>query len=81
VEPIRELERAGGMTELVLLMTMVAIAAALKFWLTPETARLQESPSVPGGRQTRRLRRIFAYHRVARALYVTNLGLGSHCSA
>src|SRR5438128_1676352 len=39
--PSANWKEQAGMTELVLLMTMVAIAAALTFWLTPETARLQ----------------------------------------
>ena len=66
-----------GMAELALLATMVVIVTTLVFWLTPETARLQEI--VFGA--TDDAKRIaydnfFAYHRVARALYITNLGLG-----
>jgi len=66
-----------GMTELVLLMTMVVIATVLAFWLTPETARLQE---IAFGTKDDAKRiaydNFFAYHRVARVLYMINLGLG-----
>lgn len=66
-----------SMTELVLLMTMVAIAAALTFWLTPETARLQEIAfSAKEDAKRAAYDEFFVYHRVARALYVLNLGLG-----
>ncbi len=66
-----------GMTELVLLMTMVAIAAALTFWLTPETARLQGIAfSATEDAKRAAYDEFFAYHRAARALYVINLGLG-----
>ncbi|MEK6695505.1 MAG: DUF4149 domain-containing protein [Nitrospirota bacterium] len=66
-----------GMAELALLATMVVIVATLVFWLTPETARLQEI--VFGAKDdAKRIAydNFFAYHRVARALYITNLGLG-----
>ncbi len=66
-----------SMTELVLLMTMVAIAAALTFWLTPETARLQEI-AFGAKDDAKRIAydNFFAYHQVARALYIINLGMG-----
>jgi hypothetical protein len=66
-----------SMTELVLLMTMVAIAATLTFWLTPETARLQEIAfSAKDDAKRVAYDNFFAYHRIARALYLINLGLG-----
>ena len=67
----------GSVIELVLLMTMVAIATALTFWLTPETARLQEI-AFGAKEDAKRIAydNFFAYHRVARALYIINLGLG-----
>ena len=66
-----------GMTELALLATMVVFVTVLVFWLTPETTRLQEIAF--GARDdARRIAydNFFAYHRVARALYIINLGLG-----
>jgi hypothetical protein len=66
-----------SMTELVLLMTMVAIAATLTFWLTPETARLQGIAfSAKSDAKRVAYDNFFAYHRIARALYLINLGLG-----
>ena len=66
-----------GMTELVVLMTMVAIAAALTFWLTPETARLQGIAfSAKEDVKRAAYDEFFTYHRVARVLYLINLGLG-----
>ena len=66
-----------GMAELVLLALMVVIATVLAFWLTPETARLQ---TIAFGAKDDAKRiaydNFFAYHRVARALYIVNLGLG-----
>ena len=75
--PSANWKEQAGMTELVLLMTMVAIAAALTFWLTPETARLQ-GIAFSATEEAKRTAydAFFAYHRVARALYVINLGLG-----
>lgn len=66
-----------GMMELVLLTTMVAFVTILWFWLTPETARLQEI-AFGAKDDAKRLAydNFFAYHRVARALYIINLGLG-----
>lgn len=66
-----------GMTELALLTTMVIIATTLAFWLTPETVRLQELAF--GAKEAAKrvaYDEFFAYHRVARALYIINLGLG-----
>ena len=66
-----------SMTELVLLMPMIAIASALIFWLTPETVRLQELAfSAPEASKRAAYDTFFIYHRVARALYIINLGLG-----
>jgi hypothetical protein len=66
-----------GMSELVLLTTMVAVATVLTFWLTPETARLQ-GIAFEAKEDAKRIAydNFFAYHRVARALYIINLGLG-----
>lgn len=66
-----------GMTELVLLATMVLIATALAFWLTPETTRLQEAAfSAKADAKRAAYDEFFVYHRVARALYMLNFGLG-----
>ena len=66
-----------GITELALLATMVVIAMALTFWLTPETARLQELAfSAKEDAKRAAYDGFFVYHRVARALYIVNLGLG-----
>ena len=66
-----------GMAELTLLATMAVIATTLVFWLTPETARLQEIVfGATGDAKRIAYDNFFAYHRVARALYITNLGLG-----
>jgi hypothetical protein len=66
-----------GATELALLATMVLIAATLVFWLTPETVRLQELAFGAKAEAKRAAYdEFFVYHRVARALYVLNLGLG-----
>ena len=66
-----------GVAELALLATMVIIAATLAFWLTPETARLQGIAfSATEDAKRAAYDEFFAYHRVARALYVINLGLG-----
>jgi len=66
-----------GMTELVLLATMVVFVTVLWFWLTPETARLQEI-AFEAKDDAKRIAydNFFTYHRVARALYIINLGLG-----
>ena len=66
-----------GMTEPALLATMVVIATVLTFWLTPETTRLQEL-AFSAKDEAKRVAydNFFAYHRVARGLYVINLGLG-----
>jgi cytochrome bd-type quinol oxidase subunit 2 len=66
-----------GMSELVLLTTMVAVATVLTCWLTPETARLQGIAF--GAKDDAKhiaYDNFFTYHRVARALYIINLGLG-----
>jgi len=66
-----------GMAELALQATMVVIVMALWFWLTPETARLQEIAFVAKENAKRiAYDNFFAYHRVARTLYIINLGLG-----
>ncbi len=66
-----------SMTELVLLMTMVTIAAALTFWLTPETAHLQGLAfTATAEAKGAAYDEFFLYHRWARALYILNLGLG-----
>jgi len=66
-----------GMTELVLLVTMVVVAMTLTFWLTPETTRLQELAfSAKEEAKRAAYDEFFVYHRVARALYILNLGLG-----
>lgn len=66
-----------GMAELALLATMVVIVTVLWFWLTPETTRLQEIAfgATDDGKRIA-YENFFAYHRVARALYIINLGLG-----
>ena len=66
-----------GMTELVMLGVMLLIATALTFWLTPETVRLQ-SLAFSANEEAKRAAydEFFVYHRVARALYILNLGLG-----
>jgi hypothetical protein len=66
-----------GMIELVLLATMVVVAMTLAFWLTPETARLQ-ALAFSAKEEAKRAAydEFFVYHRVARALYILNLGLG-----
>ncbi|MBI3808841.1 MAG: DUF4149 domain-containing protein [Nitrospirae bacterium] len=66
-----------GTGELALLATMVVIATVLACWLTPETARLQEI-AFGAKDDAKRIAydNFFAYHRVARALYIINLGLG-----
>jgi hypothetical protein len=80
---VRTYEAAGSwreqisMTELVLLATMVVLVTTLWFWLTPETARLQEVAFAAKDDAKRvAYDNFFAYHRVARALYILNLGLG-----
>ncbi len=66
-----------GMIELALLATMVVFAIALTFWLTPETTRLQELAfSAKEDAKRAAYDEFFVYHRVARALYILNLGLG-----
>ncbi len=66
-----------SMTELVVLMTMVTIAAALTFWLTPETAHLQGLAfTATEEAKPAAYDEFFLYHRWARALYFLNLGLG-----
>lgn len=66
-----------GMTELTLLATMVVFAIVLTFWLNPETTRLQEL-AFSANEEAKRAayEEFFVYHRVARALYILNLGLG-----
>lgn len=66
-----------GMTELTLLATMVVFAMVLTFWLNPETTRLQEL-AFSANEEAKRAayEEFFVYHRVARALYILNLGLG-----
>ncbi len=66
-----------GLAELALLATMVIIAATLAFWLTPETVRLQ-GLAFSAKEEAKRAAydEFFVYHRVARALYIVNLGLG-----
>lgn len=66
-----------GMIELVLVAIMVVFALTLAFWLTPETARLQGIAfGVRDDAKRIAYENFFAYHRVARALYIINLGLG-----
>ena len=66
-----------GVAELALLATMVIIAATLAFWLTPETVRLQGLAfNAPEEAKRAAYDEFFVYHRVARALYILNLGLG-----
>jgi hypothetical protein len=66
-----------GMIELALLATMIVFAMTLTFWLTPETTRLQELAfSAKEGAKRAAYDEFFVYHRVARALYILNLGLG-----
>lgn len=66
-----------GMTELVIFGAMLLIATALTFWLNPETVRLQELAFGASGEAKRAAYdEFFVYHRVARALYMSNLGLG-----
>ena len=72
--PWREQLGAG---ELALLAPMVAVAGTLALWLTPETAHLQSVAfSATGDAKRVAYDDFFAYHRVARALYILNLGLG-----
>lgn len=66
-----------GMIELVLVAIMIVFALTLTFWLTPETTRLQELAfSAKEGAKRAAYDEFFVYHRVARALYILNLGLG-----
>lgn len=66
-----------GMIELALLAIMVVFALTLTFWLTPETTRLQELAfSAKEEAKRAAYDEFFVYHRVARALYILNLGLG-----
>ncbi len=66
-----------GMAEPVLVGIMVVIATVLLFWLGPETTRLQELAfSAKDDAKRLAYDNFFAYHRVARALYIINLGLG-----
>jgi len=66
-----------GMIELALLATMIVFAMTLTFWLTPETTRLQELAfSAKEEAKRAAYDEFFVYHRVARALYILNLGLG-----
>jgi hypothetical protein len=79
----RALGGSGGwraqvsVSELALLGTMAVIAGTLTLWLTPETVRLQEI-AFGAKEDAKRIAydNFFAYHRVARALYIINLGLG-----
>ena len=66
-----------SMTELALLGMMAVIAVGLTFWLSPETVRLQEL-AFNAAEESKRVAydEFFVYHRVARALYIINLGLG-----
>ncbi len=79
----RALGGSGGwktqvsMSELALLGTMAVIAGTLTLWLSPETVRLQELAfSAPEAAKRAAYDEFFVYHRVARALYIINLGLG-----
>jgi len=66
-----------GMVELALLGTMILVAMALTFWLSLETVRLQELAfSAPEAAKRAAYDEFFVYHRVTRALYIINLGLG-----
>jgi hypothetical protein len=66
-----------GMIELVLVAIMIVFALTLTFWLTPETTRLQELAfSAKEEAKRAAYDEFFVYHRVARALYILNLGLG-----
>jgi len=66
-----------GTAELALLATMVVIATVLACWLNPETVRLQELAfSAKEEAKRTAYDEFFVYHRVARALYIINLGLG-----
>jgi len=66
-----------GMTEPTLLGLMIGIALTLAFWLSPETTRLQAVAfSASQDAKSAAYDEFFVYHRVARALYVLNLGLG-----
>jgi len=65
-------------TEWVLMGMMVIIAAVLTFALNPEVVRLQEIAFLANEAEAKQVayEGFFAYHRVARALYLANLGLG-----
>lgn len=67
-----------GRGEWVLLGAMIAVAIALTFYLNPETIRLQELAFMTkeGAAKKAAYDDFFAYHRVARALYLVNMGLG-----
>jgi len=66
-----------SVAEVALLATAVIIAATVAFWLTPETVRLQGLAfSAQEAAKRAAYDEFFAYHRVARSLYVINLGLG-----
>jgi hypothetical protein len=62
----------------VLLGVMVAVASALAFYLNPEVVRLQELAFTAKDELAKKAAydEFFTYHRVARALYIINLGLG-----
>lgn len=66
-----------GMSELTLMGVMVMTAIVLTFWLNPATVRLQEL-AFGANEEAKRAAydEFFVYHRVARALYIMNLGLG-----
>lgn len=65
-------------SEGVLLGVMVAVAAALAFYLNPDVVRLQELAFTAKDELAKKAAydEFFTYHRVARALYIINLGLG-----
>jgi uncharacterized membrane protein len=69
---------AVGRGDWVLLGAMIVVAVTLTFYLSPETVRLQELAFMTkeGAAKKAAYDDFFAYHRVARALYLVNLGLG-----
>jgi len=72
------IKEAVGSTEPHLIGIMIAIASLLAFYLNPEVARLQETAFGVKEVAAKRVayEHFFFYHRVARALYLVNLGLG-----
>ena len=66
------------LSEFLFVGAMIAVTALLTVYLNPEVVRLQELAFGTTEAEAKRVayENFFAYHRVARALYLVNLGLG-----